>query len=83
MLWQGREKAASAVAMALAELETDYLDLFLIHWPGAQAPRHLICRSCVSTGSLRNIVVDPDPLRSALVSVGWFRIQRRKSLRKF
>jgi len=32
----GGERCQAAIDRALEELETDYLDLFLIHWPGAQ-----------------------------------------------
>ena len=32
----GGEKCQAAIDRALEELETDYLDLFLIHWPGVQ-----------------------------------------------
>jgi len=32
----GGEKCREAVKTALAELRTDYLDLFLLHWPGVQ-----------------------------------------------
>ncbi|XP_050689304.1 glyoxal reductase-like isoform X1 [Eriocheir sinensis] len=33
---QGSEKCRQAVKSSLAALQVDYLDLFLIHWPGAQ-----------------------------------------------
>lgn len=33
---QGREAAEKAVKQALINLNTDYIDLFLIHWPGTQ-----------------------------------------------
>ena len=33
---QGASKCQAAIDLALEELETDYLDLFLIHWPGVQ-----------------------------------------------
>ena len=33
---QGASKCQAAIDLALKELETDYLDLFLIHWPGVQ-----------------------------------------------
>ena len=32
----GGGKCQAAIDRALEELETDYLDLFLIHWPGVQ-----------------------------------------------
>ena len=32
----GAEKCQAAIDRALEELETSYLDLFLIHWPGVQ-----------------------------------------------
>lgn len=33
---QGSEKCKQAVDASLASLQVDYLDLFLIHWPGCQ-----------------------------------------------
>ena len=33
---QGAEKCQAAIDLALEELQTDYLDLYLIHWPGVQ-----------------------------------------------
>jgi len=33
---QGRQACRGAVERALVELDTNYLDLFLIHWPGVQ-----------------------------------------------
>ena len=33
---QGREKAKLAFEQTLRNLQTDYLDLYLIHWPGVQ-----------------------------------------------
>jgi diketogulonate reductase-like aldo/keto reductase len=31
---QGKEKAGAAIEKSLADLGTDYIDLYLIHWPG-------------------------------------------------
>ena len=33
---QGKEKAAAGIEQTLSNLGTDYLDLYLIHWPGVQ-----------------------------------------------
>jgi len=33
---QGRARCQAALELAMEELGTDYLDLFLIHWPGVQ-----------------------------------------------
>ena len=33
---QGRVRCQAAIELAMEELGTDYLDLFLIHWPGVQ-----------------------------------------------
>ena len=32
----GKEKASAAIVKSLANLNTDYIDLYLIHWPGVQ-----------------------------------------------
>ena len=32
----GKEKASTAILKSLANLDTDYIDLYLIHWPGVQ-----------------------------------------------
>ena len=32
----GREKAEAAIRRTLSNLQTDYLDLYLVHWPGVQ-----------------------------------------------
>ena len=39
---QGREKAKLAFEQTLRNLQTDYLDLYLIHWPGVQGIRVII-----------------------------------------
>jgi hypothetical protein len=51
--------------------------------PALRHPDTSFCRSCVSIGSLGNSIVNPDPHRSALVSVGWFRIQRGSHIDTF
>ena len=45
----GAEKCGAGILRCLEELDTDYLDLFLIHWPGVQKlplddPRNKILR---------------------------------------
>ncbi|XP_045601500.1 glyoxal reductase [Procambarus clarkii] len=47
---QGREECKRAFSQSLAALKVDYLDLFLIHWPGAQKlkpedPRNQVLRN--------------------------------------
>ncbi|KAF0289546.1 9,11-endoperoxide prostaglandin H2 reductase [Amphibalanus amphitrite] len=47
---QGYERCQAAVAASLKALQTDYIDLYLIHWPGASGlepddPRHAQLRA--------------------------------------
>ncbi|KAJ2717804.1 hypothetical protein GGI07_005935, partial [Coemansia sp. Benny D115] len=45
---QGYELATAAVLSSLHALQTDYVDLYLVHWPGAsgQPPESAVHRAC-------------------------------------
>lgn len=59
--WQGRHTTAPAFHESLKELDTDYVDLFLIHWPMPKIDKYLetweVMQTFVEAGTARSIGV--------------------------
>eukprot|EP00286_Rhodomonas_abbreviata_P022500 CAMPEP_0181301160 /NCGR_PEP_ID=MMETSP1101-20121128/7273_1 /TAXON_ID=46948 /ORGANISM="Rhodomonas abbreviata, Strain Caron Lab Isolate" /LENGTH=320 /DNA_ID=CAMNT_0023406441 /DNA_START=18 /DNA_END=980 /DNA_ORIENTATION=+ len=58
-MYEGKEAILAQLATSLASLQTDYLDMYLIHWPvpGKHVAAYQVLEECLAAGKVRAIGV--------------------------